>query len=84
MNVLGDGGESGGSDGGVGIEVAEGMEVTFRSPDGGEAMLVGEARALDEEAVAIGGRGRRGVMSEVEEAELRRSSVSRQQRRIRG
>jgi hypothetical protein len=77
MDIVSDGGERGGGDGRVRIEVAEGMEVAFRSPDGGEAMRVSEARAIEEQAIAVSGRrvavtigvgGR--VRGEVEEAEV--------------
>ena len=53
LHPLGDGGDRGAGDGRVGVQPAEGVEVALRRPDGGEAVPVGELRALQQEAVLV-------------------------------
>ena len=70
---LGDGGHRGAGDGGVRVEAAERVEVALGGPDRDEAVAVGEARALEQEAVLpllVLGR----VAREVEQAEVHRAS----------
>ena len=70
-DVLGDRRERRARDARVRVRTAEGVEVSLRCPHRFEAIAVGEAGALEQEPVAVGG----GVLarSEVEEAEGDRS-----------
>src|SRR5207244_363062 len=66
------GGERRAGDGRVRVEAAEGVEVPLRRPDRAEAVRVGEASALEEEAVARSALSL-GLRGEVEEAEVERA-----------
>src|SRR5689334_23122693 len=71
LNLTGNHGDSGTRDGGIRIQTAELMKMSFGCPDGREAVLIGKLRALNEEPVFI--LGQRALFAvEIEEAELDR------------
>ncbi len=69
LNALRDRCDRRARDGGIGIKTAESMEVSFRSPDRREAVLIGKLRSFEQQPVFA--RGTAGFVScEVEKAEV--------------